>query len=153
MTKKALDEKCSYQIDEHNVVHFFRGEEECQQLLTNPLLSAIFKIEELEKEITELKGEADNVLDNWCKGDDPCPHLKKRDDQLIKAKKIIKYLLLDVSEKSVKRIAELEQQIEKMKCCLEKWYNQHSDKGYTETFYQNLLRETESFLWTDVCVK
>lgn len=53
--KKALDEKYSYQIDENNVVHLFRGEEDCQQLLTNPLLSAIFKIEELEAQIEKMK--------------------------------------------------------------------------------------------------
>ena len=55
MNKKALDEKYSYQIDEHNVVHLFREEDDCQQYLTNPLLSAIFNIETLEKEIAELK--------------------------------------------------------------------------------------------------
>ena len=57
MNKKALDEKYSYQIDEHYVVHLFRGEDDCQQYLTNPLLSAIFKIETLEKENAELKKE------------------------------------------------------------------------------------------------
>ena len=51
------------------------------------------RIAELEKENAELKGEADNILDNWCRGDDPCPHLKKRDEQLIKAKKIIRNCL------------------------------------------------------------
>ena len=55
MIKKALDEKYSYQIDEHNIVHLFRGEDDCQQYLTNPLLGAIFKIETLEKENAELK--------------------------------------------------------------------------------------------------
>ena len=55
MTKKSLDEKYSYQIDEHNVVHLFRGEDDCQQYLTNPLLSAIFKIEELEAQIEQLQ--------------------------------------------------------------------------------------------------
>lgn len=59
MTKKALDEKYSYQIDKHNVVHLFRGEDECQQYLTNPLLSAIFKVEELEKEINDLHEQVD----------------------------------------------------------------------------------------------
>ena len=57
MNKKTLDEKYSYQIDEHYAVHLFRGEDDCQQYLTNPLLSAIFKIETLEKENTELKKE------------------------------------------------------------------------------------------------
>ena len=55
MIKEALDEKYSYQIDEYGMVHLFRGEEDCQQLLTNPLLSAIFKIEALKKENEELK--------------------------------------------------------------------------------------------------
>ena len=53
--KEALDEKYSYQIDEHGMVHLFRGEENCQQYLTNPLLSAIFKIESLKDENTKLK--------------------------------------------------------------------------------------------------
>ena len=57
MIKKALDEKYSYQIDEHYIVHLFHGEDDCQQYLTNPLLSAIFKIETLEKENAELKKE------------------------------------------------------------------------------------------------
>ena len=54
MIREALDEKYSYQIDEHGMVHLFRGEENCQQYLTNPLLSAIFKIEALKKENAEL---------------------------------------------------------------------------------------------------
>lgn len=33
---------------------------------------------------------------------------------------------------------------------LGKWYGQHSEKGYTETFYQNLLKETERLLWSEV---
>ena len=55
MIRETLDEKYSYQIDENNVVRLFRGEEDCQQYLTNPLLSAIFKIEALKKENAELK--------------------------------------------------------------------------------------------------
>ena len=54
MIREALDEKYSYQIDEHGMVHLFRGEEDCQKYLTNPLLSAIFKIEVLKKENAEL---------------------------------------------------------------------------------------------------
>ena len=50
MIREALDEKYSYQIDEYGMVHLFRGEEDCQQYLTNPLLSGIFKIEALKKE-------------------------------------------------------------------------------------------------------
>lgn len=51
------------------------------------------RITELEKKNTELVGEADSVLDNWCKGDDPCPHLKKRYEQLNKAIETIEGLM------------------------------------------------------------
>lgn len=61
MIKEALDEKYSYQIDEHGMVHLFRGEEDCRQYLTNPLLSAIFKIEALKKENTELKEQIEQM--------------------------------------------------------------------------------------------
>ena len=59
--------------------------------LEDPVLQQGFEI--ICKENTELKGEADSVLNNWCKGDDPCPHLKKRDEQLTKAKELIKRLM------------------------------------------------------------
>lgn len=55
------------------------------------------RIVELEKKNTELVGEADSVLNNWCRGDDPCPHLKKRDEQLTKAKEIIQELIHEMS--------------------------------------------------------
>ena len=61
------------------------------------LMSTVEKLTEskleLEKENAELKGEANSVLDNWCRGDDPCPHLKKRDEQLTEAKEIINAFL------------------------------------------------------------
>lgn len=50
-------------------------------------------------------------------------------------------------------IKELEAQIKEMKRLLEKWYKQHSDKTYTNTFYDELIKATEGFLWSDVCVK
>jgi hypothetical protein len=50
-------------------------------------------------------------------------------------------------EKAFKRIAELEKENALARELLGKWYGQHSEKGYTETFYQNLLRETEKLLW------
>lgn len=59
--------------------------------LKDPVLQQGFEI--ICKENAELKGEADSVLNNWCKGDDPCPHLKKRDKQLTKAKELIKRLM------------------------------------------------------------
>ncbi len=62
--------------------------------LKDPVLQQGFEI--ICKENAELKGEADSVLNNWCKGDDPCPHLKKRDEQLTKAKEIIKNLTDDL---------------------------------------------------------
>lgn len=93
MIKKALDEKYSYQIDEYNVVHLFRGEDDCQQYLTNPLFSAIFKIETLEKENTELKEQNRNLLES-CEG----ATMMYKD--LCKAKEIIKkYLSIGVGGK------------------------------------------------------
>ena len=86
MTKKALDEKYSYQIDEHNVVHLFRGEDDCQQYLTNPLLDAIFKIETLEKENTELKDDNKVMADNYSKME------QKFYENLTKAKELIENL-------------------------------------------------------------
>ena len=90
MIKEALDEKYSYQIDEYGMVHLFRGEEDCQQYLTNPLLSAIFKIEALKKENEDLKEQclilADcNTCHSTCKNENV--EMKK---QLTKAKEIIK---------------------------------------------------------------
>ena len=70
------------------------------------------RIKELEKEIAELKGEADNILDNWCRGDDPCPHLKKRDEQLTKAKEIIKDLLQVLPKENIKGIYEITEEAE-----------------------------------------
>ena len=86
MDKKALDEKYSYQIDEHNVVHLFRGEDDCQQYLTNPLLDAIFKIETLEKENTELKDDNKVMADNYSKME------QKFYENLTKAKELIENL-------------------------------------------------------------
>ena len=59
--------------------------------LKDPVLQQGFEI--ICKENAELKGEADSVLNNWCKGDDPCPHLKKRDEQLTKAKELLKWFV------------------------------------------------------------
>ena len=86
MNKKELDEKYSYQIDEHNVVHLFRREENCQQYLTNPLLSAIFKIETLEKKNAELE----DIVRNTKAVDES---FALQTIRLAKAKNILKYVL------------------------------------------------------------
>ena len=70
------------------------------------------RIAELEKENAELKGEADDILDNWCRGDDPCPHLKKRDEQLTKAKEIIKDLLQCLPKENIEGIYEITEEAE-----------------------------------------
>ena len=64
------------------------------------------EVKKYKEEIAELKGEADSVLDNWCKGDNPCPHLKKRDDQFTKAKAIIKDLLSVLPKENVEGVYE-----------------------------------------------
>lgn len=70
------------------------------------------RIAELKKEIAELKGEDGNILDNWCRGDDPCPHLKKRDEQLTKAKEIIKDLLQVLPKENIEGIYEITEEAE-----------------------------------------
>lgn len=85
--------------------------------LKDPVLQQGFEI--ICKENTELKGEADSVLNNWCKGDDHCPHLKKRDEQLTKAKEIIRaYMLYCKSE--THKYKEAEKQAEQFLRELEK---------------------------------
>lgn len=87
MIKEALDEKYSYQIDECGMVHLFHGEEDCQQYLTNPLLSAIFKIEALKKENEELKEKLEieqNARGDWF------GKTVTKDNQLSKAKELVK---------------------------------------------------------------
>lgn len=59
--------------------------------LKDPVLQQGFEI--ICKENAELKGEADSVLNNWCKGDEPCPPLKKQDELITKAKELIKRLM------------------------------------------------------------
>ena len=95
MIREALDEKYSYQIDEHGVVHLFRGEEDCQLYLTNPLLSAIFKIEALKKENEDLKEQFEHykAFESHC-------------DEIEEDAKAI-----------AKENADLKEQVEQMKCC------------------------------------
>ena len=97
MNKKVLDRKYSYRIDEHNAVHLFRGEDECQQFLTNPLLSAIFKIEELEKENKKLRIHQTNAvlegLEMEVLKNSHRDRANNLQDQLTKAKEIIKTIL------------------------------------------------------------
>lgn len=59
--------------------------------LKDPVLQQGFEI--ICKENAELKGEADSVLNNWCKEDEPCPPLKKQDELITKAKELIKRLM------------------------------------------------------------
>ena len=70
---------------------------------------------ELEKENAELKGEADSVLDNWCRGNDPCPHLKKRDEQLTKAKELLKEFVHHYKDKTIyiENMQDLLEQVER----------------------------------------
>ena len=49
-------------------------------------------------------------------------------------------------------VVSLRNQISIARGLLEKWYNQHSDKSYTETFYDALIKATEEFIWGNICV-
>lgn len=73
---------------------------------------------------------------------------KPREKRIAKLEAYNEKLLNGDIEKHNK-IVELEAQIEKMKDCLNKWYNQHNTDDYTETFYDSLLRDTEKYLWGD----
>ena len=44
-------------------------------------------------------------------------------------------------------IKELIMELDLAKGLLEKWYNQYSDKTYTETFYKELVKNTDAFLY------
>ena len=145
MIKEALDEKYSYQIDENNVVRLFRGEEDCQQLLTNPLLSAIFKIETLKKENAELKEQTESykAFESHCDEiEEDAKVIAKENEELkekcteLKTKKIpqlerkiasirgchsvaVKKLnaRIEQVERLKKENAELREQVKQMKCC------------------------------------
>lgn len=56
--------------------------------LKDPILQQGFEI--ICKENAELENIELRLLEEWCLSNDPCPHLKKRDEQLAKAKEIIK---------------------------------------------------------------
>ena len=73
------------------------------------------RFSKLEKENAELKGEADSVLDNWCRGNDPCPHLKKRDEQLTKAKELLKEFVHHYKDKTIyiENMQDLLEQVER----------------------------------------
>lgn len=63
----------------------------CQKEYDNKCLTQKIQfIKELQEENAELKDVANKLFDEWCRGDDPCPHLKKRDDRLTKAKALLK---------------------------------------------------------------
>ena len=89
-------------------------EEQRDYLLEQNMLLA-GKIATLEKENAELKGEADSVLDNWCRGNDPCPHLKKRDEQLTKAKELLKEFVHHYKDKTIyiENMQDLLEQVER----------------------------------------
>ena len=89
--------------------------------LKDPVLQQGFEI--ICKENAELKHQLENVelrlLEEWCLSNDPCPHLKKRDEQLAKAKEIIRaYMLYCKGE--THRYKEAEKQAEQFLSELEK---------------------------------
>ena len=145
MIKETLDKKYNYQIDENSVVHLFRGEEACQQLLTNPLLSAIFKIETLKKENEDLKKQVEHYKafeSHYDEIEEDAKAIAKENEELkekcteLKTKKIpqlerkiasirgchsvaVKKLnaRIEQVERLKKENAELREQVKQMKCC------------------------------------
>lgn len=107
MIKEALDGKYSYQIDEHSVVHLFRGEEDCQQYLTNPLLNAILKIEALKKENEDLKEQCSILADcNTCHSSCKNENAEMK-EQLTKAKEIMREMLRILPKENIEGVYEI----------------------------------------------
>lgn len=64
-----------------------------------------------------------------------------------------KFRTKQVVTKDTAEVAVLRKQVFIARGLLEKWFKQHSDKDYTATFYDELIKATDEFLWSDVCVK
>lgn len=108
------------------------------------------------KEIYKKMADLDTALEDCTESlTDARIKIKELEKELEQAKKVqvVEHFEAYGQCRDSRRIASLEAQIEKMKQLLEKWYKQHSDKTYTQTFYDELIIETEGFLWGDVCVK
>ena len=110
MIKETLDKKYNYQIDENNVVRLFHGEEDCQQLLTNPLLSAIFKIEALKKESEDLKKQ----FDSYKAFESHCDEIEEDAKAIFKENEELKE---KNTELKTKKIPQLERKIASIRGC------------------------------------
>ena len=110
LKQKAKDWCKSKNLTPSNVGYFTA--DYCEQ---SYIAGATETTKELEKENAELKGEADSVLDNWCRGNDPCPHLKKRDEQLTKAKELLKEFVHHYKDKTIyiENMQDLLEQVER----------------------------------------
>lgn len=56
---------------------------------------------------------------------------------------------LELAKENKEAVEELEIQLGKMRSVLERWYKQYSDKSYTDTFYVDLITDTEILLWSN----
>ena len=110
MIRETLDKKYNYQIDENSVVRLFCGEEDCQQYLTNPLLSAIFKIEALKKENEELKEQAESykAFESHCDEIEEDAKVIAKENEELKEKN---------TELKTKKIPQLERKIASIRGC------------------------------------
>ena len=110
MIRETLDKKYNYQIDENSVVRLFCGEEDCQQYLTNPLLSAIFKIEALKKENTELKEQTESykAFESHCDEIEEDAKVIAKENEELKEKN---------TELKTKKIPQLERKIASIRGC------------------------------------
>lgn len=71
---KNLDGKYSYSRDDNGVLHLYRNGEKCDNLISNPLISAIYKIEELEEDLNDSNEKLVHVC---CQHEKCFNHLKK----------------------------------------------------------------------------
>jgi hypothetical protein len=124
--------------------------EETQELLDKQI-EATLKLDKENEELTRIN-------DNLEK--DRLAHIELEDKLKKENAELKDYRLTTVAKQQTEmskyalklehNLSWYDDQLTKAKELLEKWYKQHSDKGYTETFYQNLLRETENLLWSEV---
>ena len=62
--------------------------------------------------VLQWDGEYGETIFDWRKGDDPCLHLKKQDEQLIKAKEIIKEMLSILPKENIEGVYEITEHAE-----------------------------------------
>lgn len=122
----------------------------CKELL--PIMQAFaegkeiqFKDKTSEEWVNLVNDDSTFCINDWCEyrikpTEEYRPY--KDCDEMFRTKQVV--------TKDSAEVIKLRNQVFIARGLLEKWHNQHSDKGYTKTFYDELIKATEEFLWSDV---